>query len=203
MKLYYSPGACSLAPHILLREAGLQFSLEKVDLAKHQLASGGDFYSITPKGAVPVLELDNGERLTEGPVIGQYIAERANNTQLLPAAATLPRYRVAEWQNYITSELHKSFAPLFGSPELDANGKAAFAQSLQKKFAWVSGQLQGKQYLTGDNFTVADAYLFVVSSWAQYVKLDISGAPNVLAFLGRVAARPAVKEALRAEGLAA
>jgi glutathione S-transferase len=201
MKLYYSPGACSLAPHIVLRETGARFSVERVDLATHKLANGTDYYTVNPSGAVPVLELDGGERLTEGPVICQYIAEKAANTQLLPAAGTMPRYRVAEWQNYITSELHKSFSPLFGSPEVDQLAKAAFAQRLQKKFAWLSEQLKGKQYLTGDTFTIADAYLFAVAGWSKYVNLDLSSAPNVQAFLARVAERPAVKEALRAEGL--
>lgn len=201
MKLYYTPGVCSLAPHIVLREVGAQFALERVDLKAHKLGNGTDFYTINPRGSVPVLELDNGERLTEGPVICQYIAEQAGNQQLLPAAGTLPRYRVAEWQNFVTSELHKSFSPLFGSPALDEAGKSAFAQRLQNKFAWVSEQLAGKQYLTGDTFTVADAYLFVVSQWATPTKLDLSRAPNLTAFVARVAQRPAVKEALRAEGL--
>jgi glutathione S-transferase len=201
MKLYYSPGACSLAPHIVLRETNARFSLERVDLPAHKVANGTDYYTINPKGAVPVLELEGGERLTEGPIICQYIAEKAGNTQLLPAAGTMQRYRVAEWQNYVTSELHKWFSPLFGAPALDDTAKAAFAQSLQKKFKWVSDQLEGKQYLTGATFTVADAYLFVVTGWSKHVKLDLSAAPNVLAFAGRVAERPAVKEALSAEGL--
>jgi glutathione S-transferase len=201
MKLYYSPGACSLAPHIVLRETSSRFSLERVDLATHKLANGTDYYSINPQGSVPLLELEGGERFTEGPIICQYIAEKAGNTQLLPAAGTMQRYKVAEWQNYITSELHKWFSPLFGAPALDDTAKAAFAQSLQKKFTWVSEQLAGKQYLTGDAFTVADAYLFVVTGWSKYVKLDLSAAPNVLAFAGRVAQRPAVKEALGVEGV--
>jgi glutathione S-transferase len=201
MKLYYSAGACSLAPHIVLRETGAHFSLERVDLASHKLSNGTDYYTVNPSGAVPLLELDGGERLTEGPVICQYLAEKAGNTQLLPAVGTMPRYRVVEWQNYITSELHKSFSPLFGSPEIDQLAKSAFAQGLQKKLGWVSDQLKGKQYLTGDVFTIADAYLFVVAGWAKYVNLDLSGAPNVQALMARVAERPAVKEALRAEGL--
>ena len=201
MKLYFSPGACSLAPHIVLREVGAKFSLERVDLPKHQLSSGADYYTINPKGAVPLLELDSGERLTEGPVIAQYIADQAGNTHLLPAAGTMPRYRVMEWQNYITSELHKAFGPLFGAPAVDDATKSAFAQTLQKKFGWVSEQLKGKQHLTGDTFTVADAYLFVVAGWSKHVQLDISHAPHLQSFLGRVAERPAVKEAMRAEGL--
>ena len=201
MKLYYSPGACSLAPHIVLRETGSRFALERVDLPTHKLADGTDYYTINPKGAVPLLQLEGGERLTEGSVICQYIAEKAGDTQLLPAAGTMPRYRVAEWQTYIASELHKSFSPLFGAPPLDDAGKAAFAQGLHKKFKWVSDQLQGRQYLTGDAFTIADVYLFVVVGWTKYVKMDLAEAPNVQAFAGRVAARPAVQEALRAEGL--
>jgi len=201
MKLYFAPGACSLAPHIILREVNARFTLERVDVRSHKLGDGTDYYTINPRGSVPVLELDGGERLTEGPVICQYIAEQAGNTQLLPAAGTLPRYRVAEWQNYVTSELHKSFSPLFGSPALDEHGKSAFAQRLQKKLGWVSEQLAGKQYLTGDTFTVADAYLFVVGNWSKVVKLDLEQAPNLTAFLARVAERPLVKEAMRAEGL--
>jgi glutathione S-transferase len=201
MKLYYSPGACSLAPHIVLRETGSRFALERVDLPTHKLADGTDYYTINPKGSVPLLELEGGERLTEGSVICQYLAEKAGNTQLLPAAGTLPRYRVAEWQGYINSELHKSFSPLFGAPPLDESAKAAFAAGLQKKFKWVSDELQGKQYLTGDTCTVADIYLFVVTGWSKYVNLDLAAAPNVLALVKRVAERPAVKEALHAEGL--
>ena len=201
MKLYYAPGACSLAPHIVLRETGTQFALERVDLGKHQLSSGADYYAINPKGGVPTLELDNGERLTEGAIVAQYVADRAGNTQLLPAAGTMQRYRVLEWQNYITSELHKAFSPLFGAPALDDAGKGAFAQGLQKKFGWVSEQLKGKQYLTGDHYTVADAYMFVVAGWAKHVKLDLSQASHLQAYLARIAERPAVREAMRAEGL--
>jgi glutathione S-transferase len=185
----------------VLRETASKFSLERVDLSTHKLGNGTDYYTINPRGSVPLLELDGGERLSEGPVICQYIADKAGNTQILPATGTLQRYRVMEWQNYITAELHKSFSPLFGSPEVDALAKSAFAQKLQQKFSWVSQQLQGKQYLTGDAFTVADAYMFAVASWSKYVKLDLAQAPNVEAYLGRVAERPAVKEAMRVEGL--
>jgi glutathione S-transferase len=131
MKLYFAPGACSLAPHIVLREVGAQFAMERVDLKAHKLGNGADYYTINPRGSVPVLELDNGERLSEGPVICQYLADQAGNTQLMPAAGTMQRYRVAEWQNYITSELHKSFSPIFGSPALDDAGKSAFGQRLR------------------------------------------------------------------------
>ncbi len=200
MKLYYSPAACSLAPHIVLREAGLDFELAKIDTGRHVTADGGDFYAVNAKGQVPVLELDDGARLTEGPVIAQYIADRAAATSLMPVAGSLERYRVMEWQNYITSELHKSFTPLFHD-DVDATAKQALAGVLRKKLAWLDGQLRGQAYLTGEAFTAADAYLFVVLGWARFVKLDIADLPNLQAFIARVAARPAVREAMRAEGL--
>jgi len=203
MKLYFSPGACSLAPHIALRETNTPFTLEKVDTATHKTAQGDDYYALNAKGAVPMLELASGERLTEGPVIAQYVAELARDTKLLPPAGSLARYRVLEWQNYITSELHKSFSPLFGKPALDAAGKAAFVAALGTKLSWVSSQLRDKDYLTGADFTVADAYLFAVASWARFVELDLSGAPELSSFLSRVRERPAVQAAMRAEGLIA
>jgi glutathione S-transferase len=203
MKLYFSPGACSLSPHIALQEAGLACELTKVDLASHTTETGEDYYKINPIGAVPMLELDSGEKLTEGPVISRYIAEKAKNADLLPPAGTIPRYRVEEWQNYITSEIHKSFAPLFGSPSVDASAKAQFVEALKKKFRWVSEQLRGKRYLTGTKFTVADAYLFVVLNWAKNVGIDVSEFPELKKFMGEVASRPAVKAALQAEGLGA
>jgi glutathione S-transferase len=189
MKLYFSPGACSLAPHIVLREAGLPFDLEKVDVAKHQLSAGGDYHAVNSKGQVPVLELDDGARLTEGPVIAQYLADLAGNTTLMPAAGSLARYRVMEWQNFITSELHKSFSPLF-TPAFDAAAKALHSQQLRKKYEWVDGQLAHTPFLTGDTFTGADAYLFTVTSWAKYVKLDLADLTHLQAFLDRVAGRP-------------
>jgi len=201
MKLFFSPGACSLAPHILLCEARLPFTTERVDTQTHKTEHGTDFYSVNPKGCVPVLELDNGERLTEGPIISQYLSDTAKNTDLMPAAGTFARYRVMEWQNYITSELHKSFSPLFGNPALDSDGKTKYGDVLRKKLGWVSSKLRGKQYLTGDTFTAADAYLFVVSSWAKHVQLDLTDYDDLQKFLARVAARPAVKEAMRQEGL--
>jgi glutathione S-transferase len=200
MKLFYAPGACSLAPHIVLREAGLPFVLEKVDTGKHTLASGEDFYAINSKGQVPVLELDDGARLTEGPVIAQFVADQAGNTSLMPAAGSMARYRVMEWQNHITSELHKSFSPLF-TPAFDASAKALHSQLLRKKFEWVDRHLAHTPFLTGDTFTAADAYLFTVTGWARYVKLDLSDLPHLQAFLARVAERPAVQAALKAEGL--
>lgn len=202
MKLYFSPGACSLAPHIVLREAGLNFSLEKVDTAKHVTAAGLDYYKINPKGQVPLLALDDGDVLTEGPIIAQYIADRAPRTKLIPAAGTLARFKVMEWQNYITSELHKSFTPLF-NPEFDATAKRLHGTLLRKKYEWVNSRLADKEYLTGDTFTVADAYLFAVTGWAKYVALDLSDLAHLQSFLARVASRSAVREAMRAEGLLA
>lgn len=200
MKLYFSPAACSLAPHILLRETGLPFELIKVDTARHVTADGQDFHAINPKGQVPVLELADGARLTEGPVIAQYIADQAGATQLMPAAGTLARYRVMEWQNYIGTELHKSFTPLFHA-DLDDDAKATLARLLREKLAWLDARLGHGPYLTGEPFTAADAYLFVVLGWARFVGLEIGDLPHLQAFLQRVAARPAVRAALHAEGL--
>lgn len=200
MKLYYSAGACSLAPHIVAKEAGLAIELERVDLRAHKTADGSDFYGINPKGSVPFLLLDSGEYLSEGPIICQYLADLAENNTLIPAAGTMARYRVMEWQNYITSELHKSFSPLF-NPASAVETKAEFAAGLKKKYAWVSSQLADKNYLTGDDFTVADAYLFVVTNWTKYVGLDISEYTPLTQFLQRVASRPAVLAALKEEGL--
>jgi len=202
MKLYYAPAACSLAPHIVLREIGAPFALEKVDTARHVTADGADYYTINAKGQVPLLELEDGTRLSEGPVIAQYLADRAEATTLMPAPGTLERYRVLEWQNYITSELHKSFTPLFHAG-LDASAKETLAGLLREKLEWVDSQLAGQQHLTGEPFTAADAYLFVVLGWTKAVGLEIGDLPNLQAFLRRVAARPAVKAALRAEGLRA
>lgn len=202
MKLYYAPAACSLAPHIVLREAGLPFALEKVDTARQATAAGEDFHEVNAKGQVPVLELEDGTRLTEGPVIAQFIADLAKATSLMPAAGSLARYRVMEWQNYVTSELHKSFTPLFRN-DVDAAAKKALAVVLRRKLEWVDAQLAGKRHLTGDPFTAADAYLFVVLGWARFVGLDIADLSHVQAFMARVAERPAVRDAMRAEGLLA
>lgn len=199
MKLYFSPGACSQAPHIVLRELNASFELVAVDTGKHTLTNGADFYSVNAKGQVPVLELDSGERLTEGPIISQHLADQARARSLLPAEG-IARYRVLEWANYVTSELHKGFTPLF-NPELDAASKAVLRRALRKKFEWVDSRLAGKAFLTGDEFTIADAYLFVVTNWRRYVDLDLSDLANLDAFLIRVSARPAVIAALRAEKL--
>ena len=200
MKLYYSPGACSLSPHIVLREAGLAFEPVLASTKTHKLQDGTDYYGINPKGYVPLLELDNGERLTEGPAIVQYIADQAPAKKLAPAAGTMARYHLQEWLNFITSELHKSFSPLF-NPAMPEEAKALYRTRLGDRFKWVDGQLAGKNYLMGQDFSVADAYLFVVAGWSKHVGVDISGLANLGAFMARVGARPAVQEALKAEGL--
>jgi glutathione S-transferase len=200
MKLYYSPAACSLSPHIVLREAGLPFELVKVSTKTHQLADGGDFYAINSKGYVPVLEWDDGERLTEGPAIVQWIADQAADKGLAPPAGTRERARLQEWLNFITSEVHKGFSPLF-NPAASDEMKAAAKSAVEKRLAWIEQQLEGRDYLLGKDFSVADAYLFTVASWGQYVGIDVKQWPRLAAYLGRVAARPAVQAALQAEGL--
>jgi glutathione S-transferase len=200
MKLYYSPGACSLSPHIVLREAGLPFTLALASTKTHKLADGTDYYGINPKGYVPLLELDSGERLSEGPVIVQYIADQVPDRKLAPANGTMARYRLQEWLNFITSELHKGFSPLF-SPTTPEDYKPVIKDRLFGRLRWINEQLEGRQYLMGDTFTVADAYLFTVVNWTQFVGIDISGLANLGAFMGRMRARPAVQEALKAEGL--
>ena len=200
MKLYYSPGACSLASHIALCEAGVKFDLVKTALQTHTLADGSDYYGVTTKGQVPLLELDDGSRLSEGPVILQYIADHAPASGLAPAAGTMARYRVMEWLNFITSELHKGFSPLF-NPQMPPEAKQIFAARLKDKFAWVDRQLAGQDYLMGAQCCVADGYLFTVSLWAEGRGIDLSGFANVAAFLARMKARPAVQDAMKSEGL--
>lgn len=200
MKLYYSPGACSLSPHIVLREAGLAFTPVLANTKTHQLADGSDYYAVSPKGYVPLLELDNGERLSEGPAIVQYIADLVPDKQLAAPAGTVARYRQMEWLNFITSELHKSFGPLF-TKEFPEAGKDFMKKKLSERLAWVDAQLAGKAYLMGEQFSVPDAYLFTVAGWGQYVGVDIKPLANLSAYMARVAARPAVQEAMKAEGL--
>ena len=200
MKLYYSPGACSLSPHIVLRESGLPFEAVLAPTKTKKLPDGSDYVAVNSKGYVPALRLDNGEVLTEGPAIIQYVADQVPAKNLAPAAGTMARYRLQEWLNFITSELHKGFSPLF-NPEMPDAAKALYRNKLQERFAWVDKQLAGKPFLLGDQFSVADAYLFVVASWGQYVGVDLSGYANLGAFSARMAARPAVQEALKAEGL--
>lgn len=200
MKLYYSPGACSLSPHIALREAGLPFTLAMASTKTKKLADGTDYLSVNPKGQVPLLELDDGQRLSEGPAIVQYIADQAPGKHLAPAWGTMERYRLIEWLNFITSELHKGFSPLFNAA-MPEEAKALARTRLGEKLAWVDQQLEGRDHLMGGPFTVADAYLFTVAGWGKYVGVDISPLKNLTAYMARVASRPAVQEALRAEGL--
>lgn len=200
MKLYYSNGACSLSPHIVLRESGLPFTLVRASTKTHALDDGTDYYTINPKGSVPLLELDNGERLSEGPAIVQYIADQAPDKDLAPASGTFERYRAQEWLNFITSELHKGYSPLF-RPTTPEDFKPVLRELLLKKYEFVDAKLAGKQYLMGDSFTVPDAYLFTVTNWAKHVGLDLSKFANLQAFMARMSARPAVQAALEAEGL--
>jgi glutathione S-transferase len=200
LKLYYSPGACSLSPHIALREAGLNFTLEKTDLRSKQTASGGDIRKENPKGMVPVLVLDDGDVLTEGPAIVQYIADQNPGSGLAPAAGTRARYHLMEWLNFITSELHKSYTPLF-NPKAPEEYKKLVHETLAARYTFVNEKLAGKSYLMGEQFTVADGYLFTVTNWARIVKVDLTPYANVLAFQERVRHRPHVVEAMKAEGI--
>jgi len=200
MKLYFAPGACSLSPHIVLREAGYNFELEQVNNQEKKTKSGKDYWGINAKGQVPVLELDNGERITEGPVVAQYLADQKPSSGLAPANGTMERVRVQEWLNFITSEIHKSFGPIFRPTTPDAF-KEISKENLGKRFDWIDKQLAGKQYLTGDKFTVADAYLFTVLRWTTRVNIDLAKWPNLKAYFDRVGARPKVQEAMKAEGL--
>lgn len=201
MKLYYAPGTCSLVPHILLRESDADFTLARVDLHNHTVEGEGALQAINPKGKVPVLEIEDGQRLTEGPVISQFIVEQAGASQLLPGAGDGRRYRVLEWQTYISSELHKAFAPLFNPASEEATKRSA-VQELRRKFSWVDEQLTGRDFLTGKHFSVADAYLFTVARWTRLVGPDLTDLPQLQSYLARIAARPAVRDALRVEGLA-
>lgn len=200
MKLYYSPGACSLSPHIVLHEAGLAFTAELASTKTHQLKDGTDYYSINPLGYVPLLVLNDGTQLSEGPAIVQYIADQVPDKQLAPANGSMARYQLQSLLNFISTELHKGFSPLF-NPATPADYKPAVIEKLLSRMAWVDGQLAGKPYLMGDTFTVADAYLFTVTGWGAYVKVDLSGFANISAHRARMAARPGVQAALRAEGL--
>jgi len=201
MKLYYAPGACSLSPHIALLEAGLAYDLVKVDLREKKLANGDDFWKVNPKGQVPALALDSGELVTEGPVIVQMIADRAKDKNLAPARDSAERYKLMEWLNYITTELHKNLGPMF-SPVLGDDAKAFFKDRAMAKFKYLNSQLAGSDYLMGKQFTVADGYLFTMLMWAtERLGFDLSGLSNLMAYKARVAARPKVKEAMTKEGL--
>jgi glutathione S-transferase len=200
MKLYYSPGACSLSPHIALLEAGLPYDLVKVDLRAKKLENGDDFLQINPKGQVPALSLDSGELVTEGPVIVQMIADKAPGKNLAPARDSAERYKLLEWLNFITGELHKNFSPLF-NPAIPDEVKNFFRDRIMGKFRYLDTQLAGRDYLMGKQFTVADGYLYTMLRWADGHKFDLAGLKNLMAFKARVDARPKVQEALTKEGL--
>ena len=201
MKLYYSPGACSLSPHIVACEAGLPIEMEKVDLAKHKTADGQDYLTVNPKGYVPALRLDDGSILTEGPAIVQYLADQKPASGLAPAAGTVDRYRLQEWLTFIGTEIHKVFSPLF-NPASSDDAKKSAKTAIAKRFAYLNDQLAKRQYLVGNNFTVADAYAFTIVNWANFVAIDLKAYPNIVAYMSRVGGRPKVVEALKAEGLA-
>lgn len=200
MKLYYSPGACSLAPHIVLHESGLSFDHVLAPTKTHQLEDGTDYYTINPLGYVPLLELDDGTRLTEGPAIVQYIADQVPAKNLAPANGTVARAQLQSWLNFISTELHKGFSPLF-NPATPADYKPLVIDRLMSRLTWVDDQLKGKQYLMGDTFSVADPYLFTVTNWAPRVGVNITALTHITAFRGRMAARPAVQTAMQHEGL--
>lgn len=198
--LYYAPGACSLAPHIALREAGLSFDLKKVSTKTKEMEDGGDYRSVNPLGYVPALTLPDGSVMTEAPVILQYVADQAPAKSLAPANGTRERYALQSILNFIGTELHKSFSPLF-NPSLADDAKAVFRTRILDRFKWVDSKLAGKQWLTGEQFGVADTYLFAVSNWAKPMAVDLTGLESLLAWRKRVAERPAVQAALQAEGL--
>lgn len=200
MKLYYSPGTCALSPHIVARELGLPVQVQKIDNKAKTIDGGGDYWKVNGKGYVPALELDNGEVLTEGPAIVQYLADQKPESGLAPKAGSLERYRVQEWLNFITSEIHKQFSPLF-KPNTPEDYKPVARENLANRFKWLDQQLAGKDYLMGKQFTVADAYLFTVLRWTVPMKIDLAPWPNLAAYLKRVGARPKVKEAMQEEGL--
>ena len=199
MKLYFAPGTCSFSPHLALREAGIDVELVRVDIKKHVLAAdGSDFSAINPKGYVPVLELDNGVRLTEGPAIVQYIADLKPESALAPQAGTLERYQLQEWLGFINSEVHKGFGPLF-NPATPTEYRTIALKNLANRLDYLAAHLATHDYLTGKQFTVADGYLFTVLGWGQWVGLDLKEWPALTAFQERIASRPAVKAALAAE----
>ena len=200
MKLYYTPGACSLSPHIVAREAGIAIDLEKVDLKAKKTSNGSDYYEVNAKGYIPMLEIDGGQRLTEGPAIVQYLADQKPESGLAPRAGTMERYRLQEWLNFITSELHKGFGALF-NPKIAGDWKQATLDRLGLRLDYLEKQLEGKSYLMGETFTVADAYLFTILNWASMTGVDLGRWPAAKAYHARVGTRPKVQEALKAEGL--
>jgi len=200
MKLYYAPGACSLSPHIVARELGLPIELKKVDTKAKTVEGGGDYRKVNAKGYVPALELDDGRILTEGPAIVQYLADQKPEAGLAPKAGSFERYRLQEWLNFLTSEIHKAFSPLF-KPNTPEEYKKISKENLAARFDWLDKELSGRDYLMGSAFSVADAYLFVLLNWTGFQQIDLARWPSLTAFQARVAARPKVQEALQAEGL--
>ncbi len=200
MKLYYSPGACSLAPHIVLNEAGYVYEVEKVDLATKKTAAGGDFLAINPKGYVPAITLDDGQLLTELQVLLRYLADQKPQSNLMPKPGTMERYRVEEWMNYIATELHKGYSPLF-RPNTPEEYKTIARENLAKRLALLDKALAGKQYLMGNAFTAADAYAFTILRWSPFTKVDLSPYANIKAYMARMEARPKVQQTLKEEGL--
>jgi glutathione S-transferase len=200
MKLYYAPGACSLSPHIVSRELGIPVELKKVNTKDKTVEGGGDYRQVNPRGYVPALVLDNGEILTEGPAIVQYLADRKPEAGLAPQAGSFERYRLQEWLNFLTSEIHKTFSPLF-KPNTPEEYRKIAKENVAGRFDWLDKQLAGKDYLMGSQFTVADAYLFVLLGWTAPTQIDLARWPSLAAFHKRVGARPKVREALEAEGL--
>jgi len=200
MKLFLTPGACSLSPHIVLRESGLPFEMEKVDLSSRKTESGADYIGINPKGYVPALMLDDGQILTEGPAIVQYLADQVPGKRLVPPAGSLARYRLMEWLNFITAELHKTFGVFF-APGVPEDCKKMARDTLIRRFDIVEKHLGKHNFLLGDDFTVADAYLFTIAGWCRFVNLDLAGWPALNAYQMRISERPAVKAAMQAEGL--
>ncbi|HGL6328017.1 TPA: glutathione transferase GstA [Citrobacter amalonaticus] len=200
MKLFYKPGACSLASHITLRESGKDFTLDGVDLMKKRLENGDDFFAVNPKGQVPALLLDDGTLLTEGVAIMQYLADSVPDRQLLAPVSSISRYKTLEWLNYIATELHKGFTPLF-RPDTPEEYKSTVRALLEKKMQYVDAALKEGQWICGSRFTIADAYLFTVLRWAYAVKLNMDGLENIAAYMKRVAERPGVAAALKAEGI--
>jgi glutathione S-transferase len=200
MKLYYSPGACSLSPHIIASEAELPIELIKVDLESKLAETGEDFRQLNPNGYVPLLILDDGNRLTEGPAIVQYLADQSPDKKIIPPAGTFERYQLQQWLNFISTEIHKSFSPLF-NPSAPEAAKELATTILMTRLETVAEQLSSQPFLLGDNFSVADAYLFVTLSWGKYVDIDISRWPALVRHADRISERPAVQKAMKEEGL--
>jgi len=202
MKLFYAPGACSHAPHILLREAGLDFTIEKVDLATKKTETGADFRTVNPHGYVPALQLDNGAVVTEVAVINQYIADRVPAKKLAPANGTPERYTLQSWLNFISSEVHKQLGAMF-NPAVPEEYKAIVKEKLATRFETINAHLSKQAFLLGESFTAPDAYLYTVLNWAKYFAIDLAKWPAIKSFMERVAARPSAQAAAKAEGLAA